>query len=578
MRRARQHWAWVGLVATCLLIRAQGRLQADFVPPDSSGATAQNQNAQNPNHSAPANGVDDGFIIAGTVVNAVTGVPLARVEVTLADTRNRMRRIGMVTEEGGRFEFAHVPPGKYSLEGAKRGYITAAYQQHEQFSTAIVTGPEFETDKLVLRLMPMAMIWGHVLDESGEPVRSARVQLFTESHSGGMSGVSRAGGANSDDRGYFDIGVLQPGTYFVSATGTPWYAVHPIAGQAENDGTNKNAPSELDVAYPTTYYGGATESDGATPIELKGGEHREIDIRLSPVPSLHVTFQLPIGKDNQPGSGPVIMSMLRKRVFDLTEFVPTEMSSASGVMEISGLIPGNYEVQATGADGSVQLSEIDLERNGQDLNQSEGTPLGKLKLTIKMAGGLPLPRQYFVRLEDAKRKVVGFSPRNPTGEVTIEGIRTGQYSVVVTSPEGQFAVTRMISASGEATAGEGVNIAPGADLDLTAEVVAGEVQVEGIAKKNGKPASGVMVVLIPKNPDAHAALLRRDQSDFDGTFSLRGVIPGSYTVVAVEDAWGSDWRKPEVLGRYVQHGQAVRVGDRMQGAMRLPEAVEVQSR
>ncbi|MGC2764484.1 MAG: ester cyclase [Candidatus Acidiferrum sp.] len=48
----------------------------------------------------------------------------------------------------------------------------------------------------------------------------------------------------------------------------------------------------------------------------------------------------------------------------------------------------------------------------------------------------------------------------------------------------------------------------------------------------------------------------------DGTFLLRGVIPGMYTVVAVEDAWGFDWLKAGVLARDVQKGQNVIVGRR----------------
>jgi len=82
--------------------------------------------------------------------------------------------------------------------------------------------------------------------------------------------------------------------------------------------------------------------------------------------------------------------------------------------------------------------------------------------------------------------------------------------------------------------------------------------------------AGVMVALVPKDPEAHLELFRRDQSDFDGTFVLRGVIPGSYTVVAVEDAWGFDWQQPGVLARYVQHGQNLIIGERMQGTVHLP--------
>src|SRR4029077_1700347 len=82
-------------------------------------------------------GEGQGFKIAGTVVNEVTGAALARVKVSIADTRARAQRIEMVTGEGGHFEFTGVPAGKYALQGTRRGYITSSYEQHEQYSTAI---------------------------------------------------------------------------------------------------------------------------------------------------------------------------------------------------------------------------------------------------------------------------------------------------------------------------------------------------------------------------------------------------------------------------------------------------------
>jgi hypothetical protein len=54
------------------------------------------------------------------------------------------------------------------------------------------------------------------------------------------------------------------------------------------------------------------------------------------------------------------------------------------------------------------------------------------------------------------------------------------------------------------------------------------------------------------------------------------VVPGTYTVVAVEDAWGFDWMKAGVLARYVLHGKEVMVGEKK--LVRLGEAVEVQGR
>jgi len=37
-----------------------------------------------------------------------------------------------------------------------------------------------------------------------------------------------------------------------------------------------------------------------------------------------------------------------------------------------------------------------------------------------------------------------------------------------------------------------------------------------------KPVAGIMVALVPDDPEMHIELFRRDQSDFDGTFLVRG--------------------------------------------------------
>lgn len=531
--------------------------------------------------AAPPRGPQDaavqGFKIAGTVVNAVTGAPVSRAKVTIADTRYRARQVATQTDESGHFEFAGLPPGKYALQGSRAGYLLTSYEQHEQYATAIVTGPEFQTDNLVLRLMPMAMIAGHVLDESGEPVRNAHVRLFMDDHTGGISRITPVGGASTDDRGYFDVGVLQPGTYFAEVYATPWYAVHPAASP-RGDAAQHVSPA-LDVVYPITYYGGATESEGAAPIELKGGEVQDIDIRLSPVPALHFFVRT----DPESGGGERFarMPMLSKSIFGTMENLPvTDMHpTASGAVEITGVPPGRYELRTFGSqpNDAEQFGEVDLERNGQELRVTQGEALGQLKVTLRMPEDAPLPRQYAVALRDAKQKVVATQPGVPNGEVHFESLRPGTYDIIVQSPEAQFVVRRTVSSTGEPPAGHSVSISSGVTIEVTAELVVGEVHIDGLAQKDGKPLAGVMVALVPSDPEAHLEWFRRDQSDFDGTFSLRGVVPGNYTVIAVQNAWGLDWMKPGVLARYVQQGQPVQVSEKQHGLLRLPDPIQVQA-
>jgi hypothetical protein len=221
---------------------------------------------------------------------------------------------------------------------------------------------------------------------------------------------------------------------------------------------------------------------------------------------------------------------------------------------------------------------VDLARDGQDLNESRGEPLGSLTLTLKMQGGEALPQQYSVGLQDSRRRTVAVRQGDPSGRFTFENLAPGEYALLVASPTQAYFVLRTSSQTGD-SAGHGVTVAPGGALDLTALLTSGSVSIEGVVYKHGKPLAGVMVALVPKDPEAQAELLRRDQSDLDGTFHLKDVIAGSYAIVAVEDAWGFEWLQPDILARYVQHGQSLNIGETMRGAtVHLPNPVEVQSR
>jgi protocatechuate 3,4-dioxygenase beta subunit len=517
------------------------------------------------------------FRIAGTVVSTTTGAPLSQVRISVAETRARGKVISMITAEDGHFEFSPLRAAKYSLQGAKRGYISAGYEQHEQYTTGIVTGPEYSTENLVLRLTPMALITGHVFDESGDPARSAQVTLYFENHAGGMSRITRYANSISDDRGFFDFSLLRPGKYYISVSAKPWYAIHPSTAEGEARSAAGQVSPSLDVAYPTTYFSEATEADSATPIEVKGGDRLEVDVHLNPVPALHLIFRVP-----ENGAGQMNgfrMPELQKHVFESEEYVRSDgmRPVAPGVYEITGVAAGRYAVRIRSADSGQleQAAEVDLVRDGQDLNESKGEPLGSLKVMVKMAGEEPLPKQYNVGLQDSRRRFVAFELGDPTGQFTFADLAPGKYAILVVSATLPFSVVKTSSPGGDSP-GHDVNVTAGAAVEVTASVVAGKVSIEGVVHKKDKPVAGVMVALVPNDPVAHIELFRRDQSDSDGTFALRGVIPGSYTIVAVEDAWGLEWLHPNVLARYVQHGQNLTISELMRGTVELLDPVEVQ--
>jgi hypothetical protein len=178
-------------------------------------------------------------------------------------------------------------------------------------------------------------------------------------------------------------------------------------------------------------------------------------------------------------------------------------------------------------------------------------------------------------LQDSRMRVIAANAIDAAGEVTLEGIPPGKYALVAFSQDKRYSVVRTVF-SGVETSDHVLTLTAGSPLSGTVFLAVGVVNVEGFVHRGGKPSSGVMVALIPKDPQFHLDMFRRDQSDSDGSFTLPAVIPGTYTLIAVEDAWGFQWMQPDVLNRYLQHGPNLTIGELMTNTVHLPEPVEVQ--
>jgi len=538
--------------------------------------------------------IPSGYRIAGTVVSKADGRPLARARITVRDANDSKKFLSIVTAEDGRFEFTGLPAGKYSLTGARRGFISASYDQHDQYSTAIVTGADLDTETLALRLAPDAVIIGKVLDEFGEPVRHATVQLYFDDHSRGVDQIRQSRGAQTDDLGEYEFTPLRPGIYFLSVNGQPWYAVHPpseavSSGSPGSDSHGSKSGSEsltgqqteasapidrsLDVAYPITYYPDAREADDALPIPIRGGERVEADFHLNPVPSLRVRFRMP--DDGRHG---YTFPQLEQPTFDgSTTFVQSTGGNvvAPGVMEIAGIPAGRYNVRLSGGTVS-QMNGVDLEKDGEEIDTSKSDALSSVKFSVQIPGEPTLPPYLTVGLS-SRNRIVGSQAVDSKGEAELQQLAVGKYEVVVWGGGKSYSISH-ISAEGTELTAHTFNLAAGSAVSLSLTLVGGSVEVQGTAKKAGKAVAGAMVVLVPKNPETGHDLFRRDQSDLDGTFSLHNVVPGPYTLLAIENGWDLDWSQPGVIGAYLKHGRKIQVDNQAGRSMNVAEAVEVKSK
>jgi protocatechuate 3,4-dioxygenase beta subunit len=519
------------------------------------------------------------FTISGTVVSATTGTPLDRAEITLSTTEPTVSPIGQaVTGENGEFRFDHLEAGNYRVEAFRRGYIAAGYQEHDGFYTGVVTGPGLDTRGLRLALDANAVIGGAVTDDSGEPVAGARVRLFRQESVNGEERVVGTQTEMTDDNGTYEFSRVRAGTFYVSVTASPWYAFHPNP-KADTNGNlvaaDQQPHSPLDVAYPTIFYENGTDSDSATPVTVKSGDHVEADFSLHAVPSLHIQVRLQAPGENRP----VAMPQLMQQVFGSDENLPASeftVGTRSGgmVADLSGIAPGNYELRQFGQSGDGnRTASVDLSSNQTiDLASSSAASGIDVSGKIALVSGSRLPNHTnitFQSIEDANGR--GTEVLASDGTFALRSMPPGHYDVHVSSSEGELAVLQM-AATGAAIQGNRITVGTQPVL-LAATLARGMTTVSGFVRQNGKGVGGAMILLIPRNGGLRD-LYRRDQSNSDGSFTLSRVVPGDYTVVAIDDGWTLEWGRAGAMARYLARGLHVQVTG--QARLILPGSVEVQ--
>lgn len=512
------------------------------------------------------------FRIAGTVVNAASGAPVQGATVAVLALEDSHRIAAVQSGSDGQFAIDGLPAAKYQLTASKRGYATAAYEQHGNFSSAVVTGVGQDTGNLIVKLTPGAVLRGVITADGGDAVAGARVMLFARpsGHEPGAK-TEQVDTSITDDTGSYEFDNLSTGAYLVAVAAEPWYAMHPSS-------TQRNAPFNpaLDVAYPVTFFDSTTEAAAASPILLTGGSRVEADINLHAVPALRIVVQAPRRQD-----GSIASPQLRQTIFgtDISLLGANfQDSTQSGVREFTGVAPGQYEV--TQGD-PPRVVELDANAS-QQLEAGAGIPAFAVSGTLQSAAGAPITSPMAVTLEPAD-SAQGLKPQVAEfdhGTFSLDAVPAGKWKVQV-EQSGLVVPVISVASGGRMQAGS-LLIVRDRPVAAVVRISADGMRVEGNARRAGKAVAGAMVLLIPREPGRFPDLVRRDQSDSDGSFAIRDVAPGIYTAVAIENAWGDgdglDWTRPEVIARYLPGGVAVTVTDLKSGEVRLAEPVPVQAR
>ena len=136
--------------------------------------------------------------------------------------------------------------------------------------------------------------------------------------------------------------------------------------------------------------------------------------------------------------------------------------------------------------------------------------------------------------------------------------RPERYEVVMAS-EGD-AYIKSIAVSGARLFGRTLDFPSSGRVEMNVTLATGLATFRGAVKQEEKAVGGAMVLLLPDDLASNTALARRDQSDSDGTFLLRNVVPGNYTLLALPPGSENvEYLRPQVIAPYLASGRRVAI-------------------
>ncbi len=503
-------------------------------------------------HQAPV--APQTFTIGGTAVEHGSNRPLKDAVVTVAPVQHPELPLSYRTGEDGRFVFTALQPGKYTLTAKKRGFPPQSFQQNQNYSTAIAVGPGLDSPDIVFPLFAGGSITGTILDEENEPVRQAQILLFSKGVFSGTAKITMRGQLRTDSSGQFRFPSLEAGTYFVAVEARPWYAQsYPMQPQVPG-AEPTSARGELDVVYPVTYYAGATDPASASALTITEGSSSNLQIVLRPVPALHVQ----VSGLHAPEGRPLGMTVSQVVPGGYPVFSNSQFGCNGDSCEISGIAPSRYVVSPfTYGPGNSENNASGI----FDLTTDQHLDISafhKMSLTGKITfEGSTAPPHPALSLFQPGGWMQSQISAAPDGALTLTNgaLLPGRYQLMLQNAPGFF--IKSVEAKGATVSAGQLDVADAGSVQLSLVAAPGSISIDGIALKDEKPFGGAMVLLIPK--DFRTDLIRRDQSDSDGTFTLPDVPPGRYTLVAIDEGRELLYQDPAAMKPYLSQGKEVLV-------------------
>ena len=497
-------------------------------------------------------------VIRGRIVAADTGAPIRRAQVRATSGGGRGHLTS--TDAEGRFELTGLPAGRWELTASKAGYVTLRYGQRRPFESGrpVELADKQVVDKIEVALPRGGAITGRVLDEFGDPVAGARVQVLRYQIVQGTRRLTSAGGGDqSDDTGAFRIFGLMPGDYYVSAT----LRTLPV-----------DDPDDA-LSYAPTYFPGTGSVADAQRITIAlGQEQSGVNFALLPVKTVRV-----MGQALNSTGAPLANAMIALNPADPSTPIMVgplggnARTRNDGTFTINNVVPGSYVLNAMngrpgpfggpfgGANPELEVAMLPITVGSEDLSGvvvvtgTGGTLSGTVVAAQGSSGKPPVEAvQINSQALQAERGIFARPARvDADGGFRLTNLFGPRQIRVLGLPPSW--TLKSILVGGVDVTDSAVDFKSGAEIKGAHIVLTDRVsEVTGqAATGDGVAARDFTVVIFPDDETkwtGTSRYIRSARPDQQGLFKVRGLPAGNaYLAVAVDYLEDGEANDPEFL-------------------------------
>jgi protocatechuate 3,4-dioxygenase beta subunit len=511
--------------------------------------------------------------LEGKVIKEPAGEPIKKAIIEMiGENQEEGGNYTATSDPEGHFMIAGIRPGRYRIFVERTGYIEVDAKRRHSDGVVLSLDAGQELKDETLHMLPAAIVMGRVLDEDGDPMSNVEVTVLRRKFSSGQLKLEPRGSSQTNDLGEFRIGGLLAGKYYISATPMPNFqsVVHEIKTPDEP------GASQPDTAYVTTYYPNTTNRAQAASLEIHAGDETPADFSLSRVHTARVRGSV---AGLAPGAKAVVM--LRER--DASAMYTASEVDPEGKFELQHVAPGTYTVAAMSLmpeTSQVATETIEVTDSNVDglrlIPVSGATVRGKLRLTGSIGKSDASLFVVYLHRADGEEEFPGGMASADESSVTslgggrvkadgsfeLKNVPPGVYDVGVYGDSkgmNDSFVESVVAGQKDVTDG-GLRVNGGtASLDVT--FTTGAAALEGaVTNDKNEPIADATVIAVPEEKyRQQQGRYGKASADQHGHFTMRGLRPGAYTLLAWETLDGDDCFDAEYLKKYEGGGTPIRL-------------------